>query len=108
MKQNTPAGACLAIASKGDDELLQLEQRETRHFPCDDHGRYVGYHPADAAEAIARIQALQKAGVEFLLLPKSSLWWLNYYYEFAVYLDQHCPRVAQLATLGHIYRLKPA
>jgi hypothetical protein len=39
----TPAGATVAVVSKGDPRLLDIEGREGRHFPSDTEGKYAGY-----------------------------------------------------------------
>ena len=48
--------------SRGDDELLDLGAHHAWHFPQDEDGAYVGYHPHDSAEAITHLEALRSAG----------------------------------------------
>src|SRR5215469_338174 len=43
-----PAEARVAVISKGDDDLLNLDGRYGMHFPQTVGGVYAGYHPADA------------------------------------------------------------
>ena len=57
-----PAGETVAVVSRGDDELLELGAHTAWHFPQDEDGAYVGYHPHDSAEAITHLEALRSAG----------------------------------------------
>jgi hypothetical protein len=88
-----PVGAAVAVISKGDEDLLKLDRLRGRHFPHGDHGSYIGYHPADDAEAIAKLEASRAEGAQFLLIPASSLWWLDYYTGFRQHLDQRYSRM---------------
>jgi len=84
----------IAVVSKGDETITDLGRRETWHFPRDPHtGCYAGYFPADSAEAIAHVEALRGQGANYLLIPHPSLWWLDYYREFAEYLNRQYHRV---------------
>jgi len=81
-----PLSATVAVVSKGDDQLLDLDGRPCRHFPEVD-GIYAGYAPADSAEAIAWLEAAREAGVEYLVFPWTALWWLEYYDGLARHLE---------------------
>jgi GT2 family glycosyltransferase len=76
---NLPAGATVLVVSKGDDDLVRFEGWQARHFPSTDDGRWIGHHPADSEEAVALLEAARAKGGSFLLVPKTSLWWLEYY-----------------------------
>jgi glycosyltransferase involved in cell wall biosynthesis len=89
-----PAGACAAVISKGDDALLKLEGVSASHFPCTSDGAYAGYHPADSAAAIASLEARRAAGTQFLVVPRTSFWWLEYYTQFREHLERHYELVA--------------
>lgn len=106
IQMHTPAGARIAVVSKGDDELLRLHQREPWHFPRDEQGRYAGYHPADDAEALAQLAAAHAAGAQFLALPASALWWLDCYPEFHRHLEKHFTRLETNRQIGLIYDLR--
>jgi GT2 family glycosyltransferase len=102
-----PSDARVLVVSKGDDELLALDGRSATHFP-QFGGAYAGHHPADGAEAIAHLEALRGnvAGrAEFLLFPKTSLWWLEYYSDLRRYLDEHCSRAVSDEDTCVIYSL---
>jgi hypothetical protein len=87
-----PIGSAVAVISKGDDDLLKLDGLRGRHFPHADDGSYAGYHPANDAEAIAKLEAIRAEGAQFLLIPAGSLWWLDYYAGFRQHLDQRYSR----------------
>jgi GT2 family glycosyltransferase len=102
-----PPDARVLVVSKGDDELLALDGRSAMHFP-QLGGVYAGHHPADGAEAIAHLEALRGNAAdraEFLLFPKTSLWWLEYYRDLRSYLDQHGVRAVSDEDTCVIYSL---
>lgn len=88
--RTVPLNATVLVVSRGDEELLQLGPRQALHFPQDEGGRYAGYHPSDSDAAIAMVEALRDSkGAEYLLLPASGFWWLDYYEGFRRHLEQH-------------------
>jgi hypothetical protein len=88
--RTVPLNAKVLVVSRGDEELLQLGPRQTFHFPQGDDGRYAGYHPSDSDAAIAMVEQLRESnGAEYLLLPASGFWWLDYYDGFRRHLEQH-------------------
>jgi glycosyltransferase involved in cell wall biosynthesis len=89
VRDTVPAGARLAVISKGDEELLRLDGVSARHFPTTDAGQYAGYYPADSAAAIAHLQAQRVAGIEFLVVPRTAFWWFDYYARFREHLERH-------------------
>lgn len=84
-----PEGATVLVVTKGDDELLDLRGRRAWHFPRSADGAYAGHHPADDKAAIDHLEALRREGAEFLLLPATALWWLDYYRAFGRHLETH-------------------
>jgi GT2 family glycosyltransferase len=83
-----PAGSTVLVASRGDEELLELEGLDTRHFPEAADGTYAGHHPLSAARAIDELEAHRARGAGFFLLPETMRWWLDYYVEFARHLER--------------------
>jgi GT2 family glycosyltransferase len=75
----TPAGATVLIVSRGDEQLLRVDGRRTRHFPREDDGAYAGHHPADSREAVARLEAQRAAGADYIVFPATGMWWLEHY-----------------------------
>jgi hypothetical protein len=94
MAGTVPEDAVVAVVSRGDDALLELDGRDARHFPQHECGTYIGYHPTDAHEALDHLRAATQRGVRFLVIPEPSLWWLEYYEEFGRTLNRDGRRVA--------------
>jgi glycosyltransferase involved in cell wall biosynthesis len=90
VRQIVPAGAALLVISKGDDALLNLGETAS-HFPQDESGGYAWHHPHDSASAIEHLESLRGRGkgADYLLIPESSLWWLDHYAEFHQHLRNH-------------------
>jgi GT2 family glycosyltransferase len=90
-----PAGETVAVVSRGDDELLELGSHPAWHFPQDDDGGFVGYHPHDSAEAITHLENLRRQGARYLLVPPTAYWWLDHYRNFALHLEQRYRRLTR-------------
>ncbi len=88
-----PRGAEVLVVSRGDRELVELDGRRGAHFPQDESGRYLGHHPRDGADAVARLEALRVAGAEYLVVPSTAYWWLDHYAELAGHLGERCTRI---------------
>jgi radical SAM protein with 4Fe4S-binding SPASM domain len=84
-----PKGATVLVASKGDDELLKLGDVEAWHFLRAEDASYLGHHPENSEAAIEALERLRSAGADHLLLPATSMWWLEYYDGLAEHLDMH-------------------
>jgi len=89
--ENVPAGASVLVVSRGDRELVDLGDRGASHFPQAADGGYLGYHPRDGADAVARLEAARAAGAEYLVLPATAAWWLEHYADFATHLRDRYP-----------------
>jgi len=81
-----PPGARVAVVSRGDDRLLQLDGRFAAHFPQDTTGRYAGYYPKEAHQAIRELCDLGSRGVQFVVFPATAFWWFDFYEELASWL----------------------
>lgn len=90
-----PAGATVLVVSHGDEGLLELGDRQGWHFPRDERGGWAGHYPADSAEAIEQLQALQASGARYLVLPAPARWWLDHYEELGRYLERRHRAVAR-------------
>ena len=101
-----PEMARIAVATGGSAELLKLERRQTCDFMQNGLGEPAPAHPSDSTEAIHRLKALQSDGVEFLVLPNPSLWWLEHFGEFRTYLDEHCQRAGFEENVCAVYDLR--
>lgn len=73
-----PADARVLVVSRGDEALFP-PGLAAEHFPQAPDGRYAGYYPADSEAAITHLEQCRAGGAEFLLLPSTAFWWLDYY-----------------------------
>lgn len=101
----TPPQSVVAVVSKGDPKLTELEGRSGLHFPSDAEGRYAGFHPRTSEEAIAQVDAARAAGAEYLCIPQTAFWWLEHYQGFANWLNAHCRSVGDRPEACLIYEL---
>ena len=83
-----PRRARVLVIGRGDDQLLQLFGRQAAHFPQDALGDFAGEYPADDAAAVADLNGLVAAGWDHLIIPATSLWWLDHYSEFSIHLHR--------------------
>ena len=86
--QVLPAGHVVAVVSRGDAELLNLDHAAAWHFPEARPGVYAGYHPADSEAAISALDQTRARGASFLLVPGTSFWWLEHYEQFRIHLEE--------------------
>ncbi len=103
--EHVPPGSSVLVVSKGDASLVNLPGFTAGHFPQDSGGGYAGHHPHDSATATAQLEDLRRRGAEYLVLPASSRWWLDFYGEFAAHLASHGELVADLPDSCLIYGL---
>lgn len=87
IKEVITPGATVLIISKGDPELLKIADRIGWHFPRLEDGRYAGHYPADGAVAVSHLEALRREGADYLVIPSTAYWWLDYYPEFRNHLE---------------------
>lgn len=99
-----PPGAAVLVVSRGDRDLVELEGLDGRHFPQDATGRYLGHHPQDSIEAVARLEAMRAEGAQYLVVPSPAYWWLDHYAAFAEHL--HGLYVRTDADVCTIFRLE--
>jgi hypothetical protein len=100
-----PGDAKVAVVSRGDPALLNLGRREAWHVPSTASGQYAGHHPADGREAVAQVKAARARGAQFLMLPATTLWWLDHYPELARYLGRHGRLVVRQPAVCAIFEL---
>ena len=102
---SVPPGATVLVVSKGDAALLTMPGLNTAHFPQDQAGEYAGHHPLDSAAAIAELERLRRHGAEYLVIPATARWWLDFYEGFAAHLANHGEVVTDLPDACLIYGL---
>jgi GT2 family glycosyltransferase len=99
-----PPEATVLVISKGDEALLGLLGRSAWHFPRLADGSYAGCYPEDGAAAVEHLEALRRAGADWLLIPSPAFWWLDHYAVLARYLERRHTRV-HACEACHIYSL---
>ena len=105
LKRATPEGSLIIAADNGDPTVFYYGERRGWHI-LEEGGIYNG-EPTDSEQAIVDLENLRKRGATYLVFTTNTIWWLDYYKEFA-------QRVAQSATLieataeFRIYKLNAA
>jgi hypothetical protein len=102
-----PVNALVAVISRGDDALVDLDGRIAWHFPRLEDGRWVGHHPQDSTEAIAHLERLRRQGARYLLVPATATWWLTHYQGFADHLTRTAAPLVQRDDTCRIFALRP-
>jgi predicted O-methyltransferase YrrM len=105
VRQTVPKGSTVLVVSKGDDQLVCLDNQQAMHFPQHESGIYAGEHPKDSLEAISQLNRLRSKGAQYLLFPHTAFWWFESYPEFKDHLDQNYKVVAQQQDTAVIYWL---
>ncbi|MDA1183710.1 MAG: hypothetical protein O2930_03580 [Acidobacteria bacterium] len=102
-----PTDATVLVVSKGDDDLLDLAGRRAWHFPQDQDGGYAGHYPADSAACIDELERLRAKGAEFVVVPSTTVWWLEYYQAFGEHLLTRYRPLARDEDSCAIFDLRP-
>lgn len=97
-----PPGTTVAVITKGDDELVELDGRHGVHFPTDGDGGFAGFYPANGAEALVALERVRVLGATHLVVPATASWWLDFYPELAARL---APEQVTATDACSIYRL---
>jgi hypothetical protein len=103
---NVPGGSSVLVAGKGDAALLELPGLRADHFPQSESGGYAGHHPRDGAAVIGELEELRRRGAEYLVIPATVQWWLDYYEGLGAHLGGHgrlvvdAPDVCTIFSLG--------
>jgi glycosyltransferase involved in cell wall biosynthesis len=105
IEANTPTDTTLAVVTRGDDLLLDLGGRTAWHFPRNGNGAYAGYYPADSEAAVAHLEQLRANGAEYLVIPASSGWWLEFYTGLREHLETSYQLIYDDPRTGTVYAL---
>jgi hypothetical protein len=100
-----PEGSRVLVISKGEDKLIDIQERTAWHFPRDGSGQFAGFNPESSAAAIEHLVSLRTEGAEYLVIPQFSMWWLEYYEGFRNHLSS-CYRVVWHGEECAIYDLR--
>ena len=106
LRTRVPEGGAVAVISKGDPALIDVQGLDVRHFPSDRAGSYTGFYPTDGAAALEELDRQIAAGVSHLLVPATAMWWLDHYAELANRLAS-CERLHDEEGAGVLFTLVP-
>ena len=67
---HVPAGSIVAVVSRGDHELLNVAHCDAVHFPQDDAGNWLGFHPQDDTDAIRSLERIHVRGARVPVHPR--------------------------------------
>ncbi|MGH8542212.1 MAG: hypothetical protein ACREX3_00900 [Gammaproteobacteria bacterium] len=101
-------GSTVIVISRGDEQLLDFENATGWHFPQAANGVYAGFHPRDSLEAIKHLEELRMRGGNYLLLPATATWWVDFYSEFGEHLERNYSVVARERGACVLYSLNIA
>jgi len=97
-----PSDALIVAADMGDPTIFYYSQRKGWHF-LEEDGIYQGT-PSDSQDAIVDLEKLRRGGATHVVFTRNTLWWLDYYPEFAQRLAQSATVMAA-STEFKIYKL---
>ena len=90
LKRLTPPGEIVITADRGEPAVIYYAQRKGWHFlPL------WGQSPDDSAQAIRELENLKSMGATHLVFNQCTLWWLDHYKDFRIYLDAKYRRISQ-------------
>jgi glycosyltransferase involved in cell wall biosynthesis len=88
-QRQVPVDVPLLVVSKGDDTLVDVPGCRVEHFPQNEDGEHLGWHPADGDDVCARLDVQRARGPHYLALPATAMWWLQRYAGLTAYLEEH-------------------
>jgi hypothetical protein len=100
-----PKETTLLVIARGDDDLLDLSTQRAWHFPRAINGKFAGCYPANSEEANRHLEQLRYLGAEYLVIPRTSFWWLEFYEDFTRHLQQNYRIVAYQEDVCIVYGL---
>lgn len=86
--EHVPAGSNVAVVSKGDPALILFDQRSGWHYPQTASGQYLGHHPDTGAAAVAHLESLRQRGAQYLVIPGTYAWFLDFYIDLRSHLNR--------------------
>jgi hypothetical protein len=100
-----PQESTVLVVAKGDDDLVDLPRQRAWHFPRAINGKFAGCYPANSEEAIRHLEQLRYLGAEYLVIPRTSFWWLEFYQDFTRHLQQRYRIVTYQENVCVVYGL---
>lgn len=105
VRRHVPPESKVAVVTRGDPDLLQLDFCEAWHFPRAENGEYAGYHPGNGREAIEMLEQARAAGAQYLVVPNTAFWWLEDYRDFGTHLRSRFELLAHDEETGAVFDL---
>lgn len=103
-----PRGERALVVSRGDGALLEIDGVDAGHFPQAEGGVYAGHHPGTSEEAVEHLEQLRAGGAAWLVVPRASFWWFDYYEGFREHLLRHHRVAAYQADTAVVFALADA
>src|SRR5581483_6523876 len=107
-EEHIPPGATIAVVTRGDAALLGMPGRQAIHFPRAEDGGHLSKEPLDGAQIVEWVDEARRAGAQYLLIPRSSLSWLDRFRAFSNYLERRCRLVVRRDDSCAIFAIPPA
>ena len=104
LERKTAPTDLIIAADNGDPTVFYYAHRKGWHFL--EEGIYEG-NPWDSVQAIQNLEKLRNRGADCMVFDKSTMWWLDYYKEFAAHLSKTAKLVERNPQFI-IYRLDPS
>jgi hypothetical protein len=95
----TPPGSLIVIADYGDPTAFYYGERKGWHF-LEKDAIYNG-HPNTSADAITDLEHLRQQGATHIAFYSATIWWLDYYPEFA----QHLAATSTVVESAQTYKI---
>ena len=100
----TPANALIVAADNGDPTVFYYAERKGWHL-LEKEGIYEG-EPMESAQAIINLEKLRERGATHLVFTFNTVWWLDYYREFAQHVNADATLLRATPEF-RIYKLHP-
>jgi 4-amino-4-deoxy-L-arabinose transferase-like glycosyltransferase len=101
----TAPDALIIAADMGDPTIFYYAQRKGWHF-LEKDAIYAG-NPGDSQEIIVDLEQLRRSGPTHLVFTINTIWWLDYYPEFAQHLAESA-KLMEATSEFRIYKLSAA
>lgn len=105
LKRATPPDSLIVAADNGDPTIFYYAERKGWHF-LEKDGIYEG-NPLDSEQVIVDLTKLRRRGATHIVFTANTIWWLDYYEEFAEHLLK-AATILKASPQFRIYELRSA
>jgi ATP-binding cassette subfamily B protein len=106
LQQHIPKGSKVVFVNRDDEEHVRFDGHEKWHAPEPQDGA-ADNPPLSDEEVIAGLESLRERGIEYLILPATSVGWLERFERFRQHLERY-PRPTDDPETAIIYELTDA